>query len=292
MKMPIPQHAAASDRRLVDYVLGLLPETEAERVDEASVVDDAVAARLRAVEDDLVDAYVRGTLTGATLQRFETYYLASPRRREKVAFARNFTGAVDRAAVAAPALKVRPRGTFWKLMAVAAVLLLACAGLVLQTVRLGRGMNVAEQQREALDRRAHDLQQQVSDLRAARAADAREAKPPVPAAPEAPAIALVLMPQTRAVGPVPAVVLPARAQRIEFELRLDSPEATTYQIGLRDPAVNRIVWRSVWMTGGGSSLTVSLPAGILKPQHYSLDLSSRAADGDLVGSYAFEIASR
>ena len=58
-----------------------LPE-DAERLDEASIVDDEIAARLRMVEHDLVDAYVRGRLTGDTLARFESHYLASPRRRE------------------------------------------------------------------------------------------------------------------------------------------------------------------------------------------------------------------
>jgi len=295
MKMRFAQDHAAEDRRLVDYLLGLLPEEDAERLDEASVVDDEVAARLRAVEDDLIDAYVRGTLATDRLFRFEKYYLASPRRREKVAFARRFAGVVDRAAVTAPLTAVqpsRPRRAIWKLAAVAAVLLLVCAALMMQTLRLGRGITVAEQERQALDRRAKDLQQQVTTLRAANEAAVREAAPPKPV-PEAPTIALVLLPQTRAAGPVPTLVVPAGAARIAFELRLDNSDRATYQVGLRDPAVNRIVWRSAWMASSGSSLMLSVPASILKPQHYSLDLFSReAADPDVVGSYAFEIAAR
>ena len=44
------------DRQLIRYLLGLLPEDEAQRYDEQSIVDDDVAARLRQVENDLVDA--------------------------------------------------------------------------------------------------------------------------------------------------------------------------------------------------------------------------------------------
>ncbi len=285
-----------TDQRLVDYVLGLLPEPQAEQLDEASVVDDAVAARLRAVEDDLVDAYVRGDLKGTTLQRFEQYYMASPIRREKVAFARRFTLAVDRASAAAPVTP--PPGlssrTVWRLTAVAAALLVTCATLGMQTARLRGRIAAAQGERQALDRHTKDLQQQISDLRAAGEAAAHAPQPTTPA-PAVPPIALVLLPQTREVGPVPAIALPSGAERITFKLRLESSEPATYQIGLRDPAINAVVWRSAWMASSGRLVTVSLPASIFKPQHYSLDLMMRdphGVDADTVASYAFEIASR
>jgi hypothetical protein len=80
---------------------------------------------------------------------------------------------------------------------------------------------------------------------------------------------------------------------VQFELRLDGAAPERYQVGLRDPAVNRIVWRSDWMHAVGPSVTVSLPATLLRAQHYSLDLFTRdgAADEDVAASYAFEIAS-
>lgn len=284
-----------TDQRLVDYVLGSLPEAEAERLDEASIVDDGMAARLRAIEDDLVDAYVRGRLSGVTLQRFERHYLASAHRRKKVEFARRFTNAVDRASTSSPVTPVPllSSRSVWKLTAIAASLLVASVGLVMQTARVRSGMAVVQQERQALDRRAQDLHEETSDLRAAREIAAHAPERPRPT-PEAPAIALLLFPQTREAGPVPAVVLPARATRITLELQLESAEPAAYQIGLRDPAVNQIVWRSAWTASAGRSLTVSVPASLLKPQHYSLDLSARQASGDveLVGSYAFEIASR
>ena len=40
------------DDQLIDYLLGALPEAEAGRIDELSVVDDEVAARLSQLEDD------------------------------------------------------------------------------------------------------------------------------------------------------------------------------------------------------------------------------------------------
>jgi len=72
------------------YLLGTLPEAETERFDELSFTDADFAVALDAAEKDLVDAYARGELSGATLENFETRYLASPRRREKVEFAKAF----------------------------------------------------------------------------------------------------------------------------------------------------------------------------------------------------------
>jgi hypothetical protein len=94
--MALPPDPGHHPVQLVRYLLGLLLEEDAERLDAASIADDDVAAALRTAEDDLVDAYVRGLLTGETLERFESFYLASPRRRAKVCHARTFLRAVDR----------------------------------------------------------------------------------------------------------------------------------------------------------------------------------------------------
>ena len=99
-----PDH---DNEELVRYVLGLLPDEATERLDEASIADDEVAARLRIVETNLIDSYVRGQLAGATLERFESYYLSSPRRRESVRWRRGFVRVVDRSAA-------RIEGVTWK----------------------------------------------------------------------------------------------------------------------------------------------------------------------------------
>jgi len=90
------QELGHDDHLLVHYVLGLLPDEDAARLDELSVTDDDVAWRLCAAENDLVDAYASGMLTGAMLDRFESYYLASARRREKVRIARGLLRRVGR----------------------------------------------------------------------------------------------------------------------------------------------------------------------------------------------------
>jgi hypothetical protein len=101
--MARPTDALDDEQLLVCFLLNLLPERETERLDEATIVDDALAARLADVETDLIDAYVTGTLNPAVCARFETVYLASSGNRARVEVARRFRSAIDGASAnAAP----------------------------------------------------------------------------------------------------------------------------------------------------------------------------------------------
>jgi anti-sigma factor RsiW len=138
-------HEPGHDDQLVRYLLGILPDEDAERLDELTVWDDEMAWRLRIVENDLVDAYVAGTLTGETLERFESFYMSSDRRRRKVRFARGFLAALERGAGTAAIdggsnsirgeapssqpSRVPSRRATWPLAAAAALFLLACGAL-------------------------------------------------------------------------------------------------------------------------------------------------------------------
>lgn len=297
MTMAFWRERAGQDEQLARYLLGLLPEDEAERLDELSVVDDEVADRLRVAEDDLVDAYVAGTLDGARLERFESFYLASPLRRERVQFAERFLRAVDRQPLPSaprggtpPAARLRRA---W-LPLVAALLLAACGILIVEDMRLQRGLGEARREGAALDQQARRLAAELGAQRAevhARSLDADRARAPR----RSPSIALVLLPQTRAAGPVSAIAVPAGADVVPFDLRLEGADYARYEAVLRDPATNRIVWRSAIISSRSSPRTgvvsVVVPARLLKPQHYSFELSGGRAAGplDIIGSYAFQV---
>ena len=76
-----------SPQLLRQYLLGVLREEEAERLDERSFTDDAFAEALAAAEKDLVDAYVQNELTRDELERFRAHYLSSHARRQRAEFA-------------------------------------------------------------------------------------------------------------------------------------------------------------------------------------------------------------
>jgi hypothetical protein len=314
--MSFPHDSEPGDEELVRYLLGQLSEDDTARLDEASIVDDDVAARLRIVETDLIDSYVRGKLTGETLTLFEARYLSSPRRQEHVKLASDFVQAIDRKAARTGRATwmdraARPAIRAW--IMVAAALVIAASGVVMfDGVRLRSELRQAREESGALERRAQNLEKQLGDARAASAAAAAELErirssataavtPPGPAPeapqrrPEAGLVALVLLPPTRAVVPVPTLAIPADADRVAFELRLESNDFARYQVALKNLATNHILWRSHWMaprsSGDQVSVSVNVPAHLLGPQHYSLDLTGRSGDGrtDVIGSYAVRI---
>jgi hypothetical protein len=179
------------------------------------------------------------------------------------------------------------------------VLFVASGALVVQTGRLERGLGMAQERRVALERHARDLERQLTELRVAQAAVERlERIGKAAAAPVRPAIRLALLPQTRALSAMPRLAIPSGAEAVGFDLRLESNELPLYQAALRDPAVNRVVWRGPWVpapsSAGAPSVQVVVPASVLEPQHYSLDLVGRRPGGmaAVVGSYAFEVVSR
>src|ERR1700721_1918691 len=97
-----PGKQVYDDQLLIRYLLGLLTPEETERLDELSIASDDFACRLRDVENDLVDAYASGELSGETLTRFQSSYLSSAEGRERVRFAEALLANGSRAA-AAPA---------------------------------------------------------------------------------------------------------------------------------------------------------------------------------------------
>jgi len=292
MTMPQTYDSTHDDRLLLAYLLRLLTEEQAERVELATLTDDEVAERLKVVENDLVDSYIRDTLDAGTRDRFESYYLSSPIRRERVRFAAEFLRAIDAAGsrLMTPGTERVPgpsawtsRG--WRLLAVAATLILT-SGTLLLMLSGSRGTPPGSG--------------------AATAIDASRTTPPAPssaaAAPgggtpavESQAIGLVLLPQTRALSGVPALSIAPHSNRIRFELRLESNDYSRYQAALRDPRTNATIWRSAWIAPiaatKGSAVEVAVPAALLKTQHYSLDLTGRATSGTahIVGSYAFNV---
>src|ERR1700733_2140583 len=148
--MPFSRQQRIDDEVLKDYLFGDLSSDETERLDELSIVDDEFAARLDTVESDLVDAYVRGELSGETLAKFQTAYLSSARRRQKVAFAESLyslggkqlsPAATNRVAPAKPAL-----GSWFGIFAFprfalagGLAMLLAIAALLIDNLHLRNG---------------------------------------------------------------------------------------------------------------------------------------------------------
>jgi hypothetical protein len=289
--------AKHDDDELTRYVLGLLPEEDSERLDDASITDDEVAAHLRTVESDLVDSYVRGQLAGETLERFESHYLSSARRRDSVRLAATFIRALDRSVARTEGVASnRFTWPFRRAQMVAALALVVLSGILLfQATRRGSERPLSEPGGGGIRQPASELALQRQPEPAA--PPSRAARPP--GVPQAPSpgrlVAVALHPPTRAASPVPTLAIPADVDRVSFELRLESNDFHRYRVALTDPSTSEVVWRSDWISPRSSaddaSVVVVVPAKLLSLRYYSLDLTGRGADGraDVLGSYIVRI---
>ena len=81
-----------------------------------------------------------------------------------------------------------------------------------------------------------------------------------------------------------------------LDLEFETTDPASYEVALKDPATNRVVWRSAPVMPERDRrrpvVSVGVPAGLLKAQHYSVDLFELrpGATPEFVASYAFEVA--
>ena len=309
------------DQLLARYLLGAVSEEEAERLDESSITDAEFASHLDAVENDLVDAYLQGELSGDTLEHFEKFYLSSPKRREKVDFARTLLRVEENSAPArskaatAPAIPgaaqrekapkeqsarrwVPRRNLQWGFAAAALVMLLAGSYLFVENERLRQQGMEAREREAALDHRANELERELSDQRSANTGMLKELerlRESRPASGALRTIAVLLLAETRGIGQLPTVSVPPGTEQVTLRLQLESDEFPGYQVALKDPATNHILWRSGKLRakseGNFKAVPVSVSAKLFRPQHYLLELSgvSRSGATELVSSYALKV---
>jgi hypothetical protein len=284
---------APSVQTIRDYLLGQLPESEAERLDEMSVVDDEWAERIRAVEHDLVDAFARGELQGVVLEQFRSRYLTTPRRREATRFAQALQSLDENSGRGSssetgrgPTTLVRETRRWRELLALAAAVVLATASvwLALDNRTLRERVTSAELQRD----------RQLREAEARRTADT--APPPTGREPSPLTVAtLVLAPQLRSARQQPTVALAAGTGDLAVQLDLEPVDYPAYEAALVASNGDRIVWRSDRLlartVGDRKRIDLGLPATVLSPQEYLIRVSGVPARGapEIVGEYRFTV---
>ena len=300
--MDMAESAQAIEKRIVQYLLGELPEEQQVAVEDRAFADPSYLVEIQAAEADLIDAYVRGELTAAERRDFERMFLAPPLRRSKVAFARNLARLSDEHAKSAPKIeRVFGLRTLldsiraWNAAAqfAAGLAALVCmAGISWLAVR-DRAMRfqVASLQERtgALAQQADALRRQLDEERS------RTAKPSVPAA----VATLVLLPgvsrgETRSV-PF-AVDAGATLARIEIQLEARD-EYPRYRAELRTAggedvlSMNNLTARK---SENGFTVTLDVAASALPSGKYELALKGLAPNEPArdIGFYYFIVQRR
>lgn len=192
VRLPDMNKQIVDENVITDYLLGSLPEEETVRLDEMSFTDDEFASALSVAEKDLVDAYIQGELTGKRLEQFNSYYLASPRRREKVRFAKAFQTYAEKEAATETVFQKNiesekkkvswfnrffsfPSFAFqWGLAAASIVLLLVVGWLAYDNYQLRQEEKTTQARRDALQQREKELEEQLKNQQSNNSETVRE----------------------------------------------------------------------------------------------------------------------
>lgn len=312
-----------SEQFLTRYLLGALPAEEEDRLDALSIEDDEFAWRLSATENDLVDAYARGELSGKTLERFKSFYLSSPKRLEKVAFAKTFLR-LDEGAASAPSQfapektlphssreKASPNVRYpwswfrvprlalqWGFAGVALLMVFASAYLFLENGRLRKQESEGRNGRAALDQHARELEKQLGEERTANDGMLKELERlrETGAAPrELKMVTALLLPQMRGTSQVPTVPVPVGTDQVQLRLQLESDDFPVYQVALKDPAGSRVIWRKSDVRARAEDsarvVSINLPASLLKQQNYTIELAGISSNRrkEFISGYSLRV---
>jgi hypothetical protein len=297
---------------LIRYLVGRASEDETEQLDELSTVDEEFSLRLRAVEHDLVDAYVDGQLTGETLEGFRAHYLRSPAGLAAVEFAEALRG-YRRAAVAEPpatsAARTR-RSLFpqWWLATAAVLALATSAYLLVDNLRIRDRITDVREANAALEQRVRQLQDEVNRQQSAtrateealaRARDALAQGPPraagEPRAGVGRVLAFTLIAATRGGNAIASITIPTGVDAVTLRLPLVAVDFPQYEVVLRDATADRVIWRSGRLRAPSGSerpaLSVTVRATLLEPRGYAMELTGISAPGraEPLDSYPFRV---
>ena len=302
-----------NESTLVRFLLGELPEEEMAALEERFFRDDSLFDELRAAEAELVDRYVRGELSGVTLQQFERHFLKFPERRQRVDFARSLAKAVDQVSIPAAVRPLthreattadKPPG-FQKWLAMAAVLMAAVGvWLTVQNRRLARQVDsiqgsrtTEETRRQGLEAKVQELQALNADLSAELERERNSSQPK--AAEVASLVAFVLSPgMVRGTDEPARIVIPHEIAQVKLQLDLETVgDYLSYRGELRT-AGGQLLWSQDGLqarsTAWGKAVVLTIPSVVLRPGEHELTLRGLVSRGKFEdsGYYYFSVMRR
>ncbi|MEP7337363.1 MAG: hypothetical protein ABI977_06425 [Acidobacteriota bacterium] len=318
MKTDVDNQAGQTDqaRLMRRYLLGALPESEQVALEQQFFADGETLDCVWAVENELVDGYVRGQLSRAERQQFEQHYLQSPGHRERVAFARTLLPMTSETPV--PARSAEATESFWEKLSamlrtpqfalsaalVVAFILIGGAWLVNERARWQQQLAQSQAEHNAKELRARELESQIAqqrernsqlsaELEQLRAEQIRASASPSPPS-RSTVFSFFLLPSVRAGSEQQTLKPPPDATRIRLQTKIERRDYHRYQASVRAVDGGES-WQatSVKATAAKDATTVSvlIPAAKLKRGDYILTLTGIDATGtaEEIDRYFFRI---
>ena len=307
-----------NEKLIAQYLLGELPEEQQVEIEDRAFADKEYLASITAVENDLIDEYVRNELSETQRRRFESRFLVSAERRKRVAFAKALSGVTATAPVVETVRRpvVAQSTVSWResleafirglipipTFAMAATIVVVLGGsiaLLGEMLRLRSQINTMQaenqsrqgelqRQFESERRRSEELasrlnqekqQREQTDESLRQLSETAETPAPKPII-----AALTLLPGlSRGAGDKPRLVLPENARLVRLQIGVEPEEPyKTYAVELRTVS-GRSVWNRENLTvrdrRGARAIGLTLPATVVRPGEYELTLKGVAEGG-------------
>jgi len=292
--------------RAMQYLLGKLPEQEAAAFEEQCFLDDDLFEEMTALENDLLDSFVRGELPESEWQQFEKGYLISPARRSNLQFSRALsrhvstqrpTESAAKREMAFPFFSVRnwPARLAWGAMVLMTII--AFSWITIVNRQLHRNIDSMRAQQAEFQRQQKELRQQI----ASRDAQVREtgagenqravANPAI--------LSLVLIPgSNRSTAAAQKLVITAARPQVKLQLYIEHDDYPSYRASVEN-AEGRQIWEKKDLKSDvgeqdGRAVAVEISSSIFKHGDYLVKLAGRTASGEWEGveDYRFQVVTR
>ena len=312
--------ADLNNEKLIErYLLGDLSEEQQIEIEDRAFEDPELVATITAVENDLIDEYVREDLSEADRRKFESRFLASASRRQRLEFAKAFVKVGARAVAPEKTLTQPSPAWSWReslyafisglnpatrfaTVAVMLLILIGAAWLLLQSIQMRRQLTQLQAENQTRENARRTLEQQIEaehkrneELNARRNQENQQreqsnqsppqlnqTEEPTPARPVI--ASLTLLPGiSRGGGAKPNLVLTDDTRQVRLNVGIDPEEQyKIFTAELRTVAGNQ-VWSSRNLTaksrGKARAVGLTLPASVLKSGEYELRLSGLKEGG-------------
>lgn len=311
------------DSAIKRYLLGELTEEDQQALEERLMTDSGYFERLQLLEDELVDDYARGTLTPGEETKFDSFFLRTPDRCQKLRFASALKRYVSTATPAKDSEPVRndPRVmSSWQLLklslfgrnpllgySLAAALLLIVLGGAWSVDRYRRLQDQVEGITTQNSITAEELARRLGEQRARSAQLAEELEHErrrralLEQAPGAlnlkpaplPIVSFVLTPGlVRGSASTNRVTVSSDTSLISLQLPTTGVDYKSYRAGLYNDNHAEILIRNMLKASADKTVVVlNLPAETVSQGDYYVKLTGITSDGDTqnLGNYHFRV---
>ena len=274
------------DAPLRRYLLGAASDEEAEHIEQEYFAEPDALDQLAAVENDLIDEYVAGSLTPAEREAFDVRYRDSPRHHVRLAVSRGLRGEAAESRGPLPIESRRPRPTTvskgWPLFARVG----AAAAIVAVAVNVWLV-------RSTLPTAPPNGSPTVTPP-----PDGSQSEPPSPGQPVEPSgapatprsVALVLSPiHTRTAGAAATLSIPSATDLVVVRLQGEGSDADLSGAAVVRTVSGAEIWRgpAVLESGQPPDARLDIPAALLRADDYVIDLLGTDPAGREIERYSY-----